>query len=655
MFLSSHILSEVEALCDRVGILRDGRLVDEGTLDELRHLSAQTVEVTFDGPAPDLDGAARACRSRARARTRCAARSSGERRPLLAALADQPVVALTSREPSLEEIFLHHYDRVRRCAAASAIARRALADSPRPHALVRAPLRPDRARADGRLPPHATRRVADRLQFARSFGDNKAIRLFYGVPHDLLTVGGYVAWRVGGILSIFAAGVGAARRRARAARRGGRRAARSSSWPARSRARGASARRSRRSPRAAPALARHLGRPARRRAGRRRLGATSRSRRSSPVARSSPASARSPASSRRRAALALELGGGVLARRASLLRVVADTSACARLAALGDAARLGRGDAAVRRPAAGGAALPLLRGAGAAAVASAADRAAPRRRHRAAGQPATAPRRDLRLLSSPTALALRERARPACSAGWSASASSRVVVGVLPTPSPPRTSRGRLRDQLHKLGGASITTPAGSARLLLPASSSSRSASSPARRSRPRATRKPSSASRRCSRCRSAAARWLAGRLVLAAARRPRRSRCSPRSSPGPAAASQGAGVSPRRLLEAGANCLPSRAALPRPLGRSPSPSSRAPTRRHRLRSRLASRSLGAVRRAARRARVDARPLALPATSAPSPPSRFKVVDAACDGRGSAPAPRAAALRVFGRRDVLGA
>src|SRR5262249_10134293 len=47
VFLSSHILSEVEALCDRVGILRQGRLVDEGTLAELRHLSAQTIEVTF--------------------------------------------------------------------------------------------------------------------------------------------------------------------------------------------------------------------------------------------------------------------------------------------------------------------------------------------------------------------------------------------------------------------------------------------------------------------------------------------------------------------------------------------------------------------------------------------------------------------------------
>jgi ABC-2 type transport system ATP-binding protein len=44
LFLSSHLLGEVEALCDRVGILRAGRLVDEGTLAELRRLSAQVVE-----------------------------------------------------------------------------------------------------------------------------------------------------------------------------------------------------------------------------------------------------------------------------------------------------------------------------------------------------------------------------------------------------------------------------------------------------------------------------------------------------------------------------------------------------------------------------------------------------------------------------------
>jgi ABC-2 type transport system permease protein len=47
--------------------------------------------------------------------------------------------------------------------------------------------------------------VADRLDFARSVGENDAARLLYGAPHDLLSVGGYVSWRVGGSLAIFAA------------------------------------------------------------------------------------------------------------------------------------------------------------------------------------------------------------------------------------------------------------------------------------------------------------------------------------------------------------------------------------------------------------------------------------------------------------------
>ena len=76
VFLSSHILSEVEALCDRVGILRGGRLVDEGTLSELRHLAAQTVEVTFAGPAPTLPPLPGVRVAEGRPATRCASRSA---------------------------------------------------------------------------------------------------------------------------------------------------------------------------------------------------------------------------------------------------------------------------------------------------------------------------------------------------------------------------------------------------------------------------------------------------------------------------------------------------------------------------------------------------------------------------------------------------
>ncbi len=54
VFLSCAILSEVEALCDRVAIMRRGRLVDDGTLAELRHLGMQPLDVTFDGEPPSL-------------------------------------------------------------------------------------------------------------------------------------------------------------------------------------------------------------------------------------------------------------------------------------------------------------------------------------------------------------------------------------------------------------------------------------------------------------------------------------------------------------------------------------------------------------------------------------------------------------------------
>jgi ABC-2 type transport system ATP-binding protein len=108
IFLSSHILSEVEAVCDRVGILRTGRLVDEGTLEQLRHLSSQTIEVTFAGAAPEI-GELPGVRVEKAGPNALRAEVSGPVAPLLAALAGHDVVALTSREPSLEEIFMRHY------------------------------------------------------------------------------------------------------------------------------------------------------------------------------------------------------------------------------------------------------------------------------------------------------------------------------------------------------------------------------------------------------------------------------------------------------------------------------------------------------------------------------------------------------------------
>ena len=83
--------------------------MDEGTLEELRHLSAQVIDVTFDGPAPSL-GELPGAQRRGRRGNALRIEVSGPVAPVLAALAKHPVLALRSREPSLEEIFLHHYD-----------------------------------------------------------------------------------------------------------------------------------------------------------------------------------------------------------------------------------------------------------------------------------------------------------------------------------------------------------------------------------------------------------------------------------------------------------------------------------------------------------------------------------------------------------------
>ena len=108
VFLSSHILSEVEALCDRVGILRQGKLVELGTLAEMRHLSALTVEATFAGAIPDLSGVPGVSSVQADGPVvRCQVR--GPIGPLLKVLAAADVTELLSREPSLEELFLAQY------------------------------------------------------------------------------------------------------------------------------------------------------------------------------------------------------------------------------------------------------------------------------------------------------------------------------------------------------------------------------------------------------------------------------------------------------------------------------------------------------------------------------------------------------------------
>ena len=108
VFLSSHVLGEVEALCDRVGILREGRLIEVGTLADMRHLAASTVEVTFDGPVPDLASVDGVLDVTVHGR-QATLQVRGTMGPLLRVLAASGASELRSREPSLEELFLTLY------------------------------------------------------------------------------------------------------------------------------------------------------------------------------------------------------------------------------------------------------------------------------------------------------------------------------------------------------------------------------------------------------------------------------------------------------------------------------------------------------------------------------------------------------------------
>ena len=108
IFLSSHILSEVEAVCDRVAILRAGELVEVGTLAEMRHLSALQIDAEMDGAVPDVSSIPGVSAVEVDGNhLRCHVTGSIE--PLLRVLSAAGVRHLVSREPSLEELFLAHY------------------------------------------------------------------------------------------------------------------------------------------------------------------------------------------------------------------------------------------------------------------------------------------------------------------------------------------------------------------------------------------------------------------------------------------------------------------------------------------------------------------------------------------------------------------
>jgi ABC-2 type transport system ATP-binding protein len=109
VLLSSHILSEVERLADRVTIIRSGRTVESGSLEELRHLRRNRVRAEVSGPVPDLTGLDGVHDVTVDGRVVSASVDPTGLPPLLSALHHAGVVSLTSSPPTLEELFLDAY------------------------------------------------------------------------------------------------------------------------------------------------------------------------------------------------------------------------------------------------------------------------------------------------------------------------------------------------------------------------------------------------------------------------------------------------------------------------------------------------------------------------------------------------------------------
>jgi ABC-2 type transport system ATP-binding protein len=110
VFLSSHILSEVEHISDRVGIIRGGRLVRLARIHELHEMRVHQVEIEFAGEVPVAAiRAAAGVESVEVSDHRVTCVVKGSFAPLVRALASSDVVNLVSHEPSLEEVFLSYY------------------------------------------------------------------------------------------------------------------------------------------------------------------------------------------------------------------------------------------------------------------------------------------------------------------------------------------------------------------------------------------------------------------------------------------------------------------------------------------------------------------------------------------------------------------
>ncbi|WP_193105922.1 ABC transporter ATP-binding protein [Brachybacterium sp. FME24] len=117
VLLSSHVLAEVEALCDRVTIIRRGTTVESGTLDELRHLTRFSVTAEVQSPPNGLEAITGVHDLRVAGTAVQLQVDEAALNDVLGALVEAGVRSLASRPPTMEELFLRHYEHERTDAA----------------------------------------------------------------------------------------------------------------------------------------------------------------------------------------------------------------------------------------------------------------------------------------------------------------------------------------------------------------------------------------------------------------------------------------------------------------------------------------------------------------------------------------------------------
>ena len=111
ILLSSHILSEVEKLSDRISIIRAGRIVESGTLDEMRHLHSTSVTADVRGPVPGLAAMPGVTGLSQEGRRIRFSVDADHLAAAVAALSAAGLDSLVSEPPSLEQLFLSKYQR----------------------------------------------------------------------------------------------------------------------------------------------------------------------------------------------------------------------------------------------------------------------------------------------------------------------------------------------------------------------------------------------------------------------------------------------------------------------------------------------------------------------------------------------------------------